>query len=82
MGDLFVQPLWLGWGGARYDLSLGLGLYAPIGEYDEDADDNIGLGFWTGQIPGPDTIIWMINRHQHFCLLAPMKYIRVKMELR
>jgi hypothetical protein len=52
MGDLFVQPLWLGWRGARYDLSLGLGLYAPIGEYDEDADDNIGLGFWTGQIQG------------------------------
>ncbi len=52
MGDLFVQPLWLGWKDARYDLSLGLGLYAPIGEYDEDADDNIGLGFWTAQLQG------------------------------
>jgi hypothetical protein len=50
LGDLFIQPLWLGWRDTKYDLSLGLGLYVPIGEHEEDADDNIGLGFWTGQI--------------------------------
>jgi hypothetical protein len=49
VGDTFVQPLWLGWRDASYDLSLGLGLYLPTGEYDVNNDDNIGLGFWTLQ---------------------------------
>ena len=49
LGDIFVQPFWLGWRDTHYDLSFGLGLYAPIGKYDEDDVNNIGLGFWTFQ---------------------------------
>ena len=49
LGDLFVQPLWLGWRDKKYDISVGLGGYIPIGEYDVNADDNLGLGFWTLQ---------------------------------
>ncbi len=52
IGDVFIRPLWLGWYRDRYEFSLGLGVYVPIGKYDEDDDDNIGLGFWTGQIQG------------------------------
>ena len=43
VGDLFVQPLWLGWSGKHYDVSAGYGVYAPTGE------ENIGLEFWTNQ---------------------------------
>jgi len=43
VGDLFVQPLWLGWSGKHYDVSAGYGFYAPTGE------ENIGLEFWTNQ---------------------------------
>jgi len=49
IGDLFVQPLWLGWHGERFDVSLGYGVYAPTGKYDAGDRDNIGLGFWTNQ---------------------------------
>jgi hypothetical protein len=49
LGDMFIQPLFLGWRGTQYDLSLGIGAYLPVGKYDADDDDNIGLGFWTGQ---------------------------------
>ena len=65
VGDLFVQPLWLGWTKAHWDFALGYGFYAPIGEYDTEtitlpvigalrveAADNIGYGFWTHQIQG------------------------------
>jgi len=45
--DLYVQPLWLGWRDKRYDLSFGMGLYLPIGEYESDASNSIGLGFMT-----------------------------------
>jgi len=50
LADTFVQPLWLGWSGESHELSLGLGFYVPTGEYEADADDNIGLGFWTAQV--------------------------------
>ena len=43
VGDLFVQPLWLGWSGKHYDVSAGYGFYAPTG------DEGIGLEFWTNQ---------------------------------
>ncbi|MCI0591319.1 MAG: transporter, partial [Gammaproteobacteria bacterium] len=44
VGDLFVQPIWLGWGGKHYDLSAGYGFYAPTGE------EGIGLQFWSQQL--------------------------------
>ena len=65
VGDMFVQPLWLGWTMKHWDMALGYGFYAPIGDYDTEtvtfpilgsrtveAADNIGLGFWTHQIQG------------------------------
>jgi hypothetical protein len=65
VGDLFVQPLWLGWGQKHWDFALGYGFYAPTGRYNTqtivlpvvgpitvDSVDNIGLGFWEHQIQG------------------------------
>ena len=62
LGDLFVQPLWLGWAREHWDFALGYGFYAPTGKYDTEtvtlpivgpltsaAADNLGLGFWTHQ---------------------------------
>jgi hypothetical protein len=60
-GDMFVQPLWLGWSFPHWDFSPGYGFYAPVGKYSTEkqitptgfdnvpASDNIGLGFWTQQ---------------------------------
>ena len=63
VGDMFVQPVWLGKSFEHWDLSLAYGFYAPIGEYDTatftlpggatvkgEAADNLGFGFWTHQI--------------------------------
>lgn len=47
--DLVVQPLWLGWKWKNADLSLGYAFYAPSGEFEPGAPDNLGLGFWTNQ---------------------------------
>ncbi|MBX7208884.1 MAG: transporter [Verrucomicrobiaceae bacterium] len=49
LGDLYVQPLWLGWAGDHYDIALSDGFYAPTGHYAEGALDNTGMGFWTNQ---------------------------------
>jgi hypothetical protein len=63
MGDMFVQPVWLGWNVKHFDFALAYGFYAPIGRYktetvtlpvvgsfQAEAPDNLGLGFWTHQI--------------------------------
>jgi len=68
MGDLFVQPLWLGWEKARWSVAVGYGFYAPVGRYrtetltlpvvgpiEVEGSDNIGLGFWTHQVQGAVT---------------------------
>jgi hypothetical protein len=47
MGDLYVQPVWLGWHWTHFDLSPAFGFYVPIGKYDEGATDNVGLGYWS-----------------------------------
>jgi hypothetical protein len=65
LGDMFVQPLWLGWNGAHFDGALGYGFYAPTGDYDTksvsaptgatvrvESPDNIGYGYWTHQFQG------------------------------
>jgi len=65
LGDMYVQPLWLGWNKTHWDFALGYGFYAPIGEYDTETitlpgigpltvenSDNIGYGFWTHQYQG------------------------------
>jgi hypothetical protein len=63
VGDLFVQPLWLGLPLEHWDFALAYGFYAPIGRYstqtttlpivgavEVEASDNIGYGFWTHQL--------------------------------
>ena len=60
VGDLFVQPLWLDWARAHWDLMVAYGFYAPIGKYNTttvgpvtlESSGNLGLGYWTQQIQG------------------------------
>ena len=65
IGDIFVQPLWLGWSGKHYDASYGYAFYIPSGKYGTttkdlpvvgpvkiEAPDNTGYGFWTNQNQG------------------------------
>lgn len=64
-GDPFLQPLWLDWSLAHWDLSIGEGVYFPLGRYGTEtlelpvigpitveSPDNIGLGFWENQLQG------------------------------
>jgi len=48
-GDLYLQPLWLGWPLDHWDFAFGYGLYFPVGKYEKGAADNVGLGFWSHQ---------------------------------
>jgi hypothetical protein len=48
--DMFLQPINLGWRTPRADFTIAYGLYLPTGRYQEDADDNTGLGMWAQEV--------------------------------
>jgi hypothetical protein len=47
LGDLFVQPIVLGWTKGQYDWRAAYGIVAPTGRFEAGADDNVGAGYWT-----------------------------------
>jgi len=84
-GDLFVQPIWLGWSAPHLDAALGYGFYAPIGKYDTEtvtlpvvgsvtteSSDNIGLGFWTHQFQG--AVAWYPWEHRGTAAVAALTW--------
>ena len=85
VGDLFVQPLWLGWTLTHWDFAFGYGFYAPVGKYDTntvtlprgatvtaESSDNIGLGFWTHQLQGAAT--WYPWAHKATAVVTALTY--------
>lgn len=47
--DLFVSPVTLSWGLNQFDVTFSYGFTAPTGRFDIEADDNLGMGFWSNQ---------------------------------
>jgi outer membrane putative beta-barrel porin/alpha-amylase len=57
LGDIYLQPINLGWHLKQANLMVTNGLYLPTGKYSFGADDNTGLGMWTDEF-GAGTIIF------------------------
>jgi hypothetical protein len=48
LGDLYVIPANLTWHiSPKLDLSMQYAFWAPIGKYDSDSSNNVGLGYWS-----------------------------------
>ena len=56
LNDLYVVPLYLGWHAPRADFVAGYGFYAPTGQYEAGANDNVGLGMWSHEIQAGTTV--------------------------
>jgi hypothetical protein len=72
IGDLFVQPLWLGWSLPNWDSDLGYGFYAPTGKFTAGSSGNIGLGFWGQQFEG--TVAWYPSATRSTALVGTLTY--------
>jgi hypothetical protein len=85
VGDLLVQPIWLGKTTPHWDCALSYGFYAPIGRYDTqtvtvpgvgpvktESSDNIGYGFWTQQIQG--SMAWYPMTDKATAVVAALTY--------
>ncbi len=85
VGDLFVQPIWLGKTTPHWDFALAYGFYAPVGQYDTEtvtlpvvgpmkveSADNLGYGFWTQQIQG--AVAWYPMTNKATAVVAALTY--------
>jgi len=85
VGDLYVQPVWLGKTLQHWDFALAYGFYAPTGKYatelvtvpgvgsvKTEASDNIGYGFWTHQVQG--SAAWYPMENKGTALISALTY--------
>ena len=70
LGDLYVQPLNLGWHTPRFDLMAGLGVFIPTGRYEAGSDGNTGLGMWSFEVFGGATAYFDKRQTWHVSALA------------
>ena len=68
--DLYVQPVRLGWHRARSDFLVGLGLYAPTGDYQFRGDSNSGFGMWGFEVSAGTTLYFDEKKNWHFATTA------------
>ncbi len=57
LGDIYVQPIKLGWKWRQADLVAGYAFYAPTGLYVPHASGSVGLGQWTHEF-SLGTAVW------------------------
>jgi hypothetical protein len=69
-GDLYFQPVNLGWHKDRADYVAGLGLFAPTGRYEDGANDNLGLGMWTFEFFAGATYYFDAEKTWHASVVA------------
>jgi hypothetical protein len=69
-GDLYVQPVILGWTTKRADVITWYGLYAPTGRYTPGANDNRGFGMWSHELALGSTVYFNEQKTFHASALG------------
>lgn len=70
MGDIYLQPINLGWHFNQLDVTASYGIYMLTGRYDAEASDNTGMGMWTNEFGAGATVFFDKNKNWHLSSLA------------
>lgn len=70
IGDLYLQPINLGWNKERTDFIAGIGVSVPTGDYEFLGDSNSGLGMWSFELFGGFTRYIDEAKSWHFATTA------------
>ena len=62
LGDLYFQPIILGWQAPRAEVRAIAGVLAPTGKFTAGANDNVGNGYWTPVIAAGQTFYLSADR--------------------
>jgi hypothetical protein len=69
-GDLYVQPLKIGWKMSQIDIVAGYSFYAPTGHFAPRTSDGVGRGYWTHQFSLGSTVYFDRAKTWHISGLA------------
>ena len=47
LGDMYIQPVWLTWEKKKLSTTFSYGVWLPVGKYEPNSTDNIGMGYWS-----------------------------------
>ena len=70
LGDLYLQPINLGWHTNHADFTAGVGLFMPSGRYEQDGSDNVGLGMWSFELYAGTTVFFDEEKSWHLATTA------------
>ena len=70
LGDIYFQPINLGWHLKQVDFMATYGIYFPTGRYELGGDNNNGLGMWTHEFGAGTTIYFDQAKKWHFSAMA------------
>ncbi len=70
LGDVFIEPILIGWHQPRWDAAVAIGAYIPTGEYDADKPASPGMGFWTFMLSGGGVWYFDVERTWSASILA------------
>jgi len=70
LGDICFEPLVLAWHGPQYDTALGLGFFAPTGQYDKTEPASPGKDMWTWMVTAGGTYYLDSERSWSASILA------------
>lgn len=72
--DMYIQPINLGWHMKRADVTVGYGLFLPVGRYEDGASDNTGLGMWGHDLFAGTTVYLNESRAWHAATMASLDF--------
>jgi hypothetical protein len=47
LGDFYLQSVWLTWEKNKLSTTFSYGIWVPIGKYEVNSTENVGLGYWS-----------------------------------
>ena len=74
LGDLYVQPISLGWHMKQADVVAGYAFFAPTGRYAVGADDNTGLDMWGNELTVGTTVFFDEKKTMDVSTLAAIEF--------
>ena len=73
-GDLYVQPINLGWHKKRADIMAWYGFYAPTGGYSPSGGGGVGLGMWSHEVAVGSTFYLNEKKTLHASVLPQLEF--------
>jgi hypothetical protein len=70
LGDLYIQPINLGWHRETADFTAGVGVYMPTGRYGETDDADLGMGMYSFEVFAGTSIFFDNAKSWHLAAMA------------